>query len=303
MELALLSGASVNGVKGPSPLTDLPHFNLVWGFSVDYMHCVLLGVTRQFTEYLFSSTNCRENYYIGSPSVVVTVNKRLLSIRPPHCVTRLPRPVGDRSFWKASEWRQWLLFYCLPCTLGILDQRYWKHLRCLVEAVYILLLQEFTPGQLDHAEVDFLTQKAFSFRGEHTSRPQCQNGQAMPVRGSRTFSGEEWHSRQNSLERSSSSIGQQWDAPSGSQRQEQRDSGYITPSTSPATSVGGGRGRGFPPRAADLPKPPCKASSEEVEVMDEATDPPPPPVSGHEDMKCQAPNRKSKGKKPVTAPK
>ncbi|KAG0445060.1 hypothetical protein HPB47_000570 [Ixodes persulcatus] len=103
-------------------------------------------------EYLFSSTNCRKNYYIGSPSVVATVNKRLLSIRPPHCVTRLPRPVGDRSFWKASEWRQWLLFYCLPCTLGILDQRYWKHLRCLVEAVYILLLQEFTPGQLDHAE-------------------------------------------------------------------------------------------------------------------------------------------------------
>ncbi|CAN8017007.1 unnamed protein product [Ixodes persulcatus] len=115
------------------------------------MHCVLLGVTPQFAEYLFSLTNCRENYYIGSPSVVATVNKRLLSIRPPHCVSRLPRPVGDRSFWKASKWRQWLLFYCLPCTLEILDQRYWKHLRCLVEAVYILLLQEFTPGQLDLA--------------------------------------------------------------------------------------------------------------------------------------------------------
>ncbi|KAG0436799.1 hypothetical protein HPB47_017753 [Ixodes persulcatus] len=68
MQLALLSGASVNGVKGPSPLTDLPYFNLVWGFSVDYMHCVLLGVIRQFTEYLFSSTNCRENYYIGKLS-------------------------------------------------------------------------------------------------------------------------------------------------------------------------------------------------------------------------------------------
>ncbi|KAG0436434.1 hypothetical protein HPB47_017949 [Ixodes persulcatus] len=151
MQLTLLSGASLNGVKGPSPLTDLPHFNLVWGFSVDYMHCVLLGVIRQFTEYLSSSINCRENNYIVSPSVVPAVNKRLLSIRPPHCVTRLPRPVGDRSFWNASEWRQWLLFYCLSCTLGILDQHYWKHLRCLVEAVYILLLQEFTRGQLDHA--------------------------------------------------------------------------------------------------------------------------------------------------------
>ncbi|CAN8028707.1 unnamed protein product [Ixodes persulcatus] len=151
MQLALRASSSVNGVKGPSPLTDLPHFNLVWGLSVDYMHCVLLGVTLQFTECLFSSTNCRENFYIGSPSVVAAVNKRLLSIRPPHCVTRLPRPVGDRNLWKASVWRQWLLFYWSPYTFVTLEQRYWNHLRCLVEAIYILLLQEFTPGQLDHA--------------------------------------------------------------------------------------------------------------------------------------------------------
>ncbi|KAG0439871.1 hypothetical protein HPB47_016492 [Ixodes persulcatus] len=66
MELALQGGVSVNGVKGPSPLANLPHFNLVWGFSVDYMHGVLLGVARQFADYLFNSTNCHENFYIGT---------------------------------------------------------------------------------------------------------------------------------------------------------------------------------------------------------------------------------------------
>ncbi|CAN7948710.1 unnamed protein product, partial [Ixodes pacificus] len=143
MELALQGGVSVNGVKGPSPLANLPHFNLVWVFSVDYMHGVLLGVARQFTDYLFNSTNCHENFYI--------VNKRLLSIRPPHCVTRLPRPVGDRNFWKANKWRQWLLFYCLPCTLGFLPHCFWNHLGCLVEAIQILLSQELSPRQLEHA--------------------------------------------------------------------------------------------------------------------------------------------------------
>ncbi|KAG0420800.1 hypothetical protein HPB47_003288 [Ixodes persulcatus] len=151
MKLATLTGRPVNGVKGLSPLARLPHFDLVWGFSVDYMHSVLLGVTRIFTDYLFNSTNCREDFYLGSPSIVATVNQRLLSIRPPHTMTRLPRHVGDRCFWKASEWRLWLLFYVLPCTLGILKQRYWKHLRCLVEAIHMLLSEELTPRMLETA--------------------------------------------------------------------------------------------------------------------------------------------------------
>ncbi|KAM7286356.1 hypothetical protein ISCGN_030178 [Ixodes scapularis] len=65
MKLALQRGVSVNGVKGPSPLATQPNFDLVWGFNVDYMHCVLLGVARQFTEYLLNSTNCHEDFYIG----------------------------------------------------------------------------------------------------------------------------------------------------------------------------------------------------------------------------------------------
>ncbi|KAM7284953.1 hypothetical protein ISCGN_031951 [Ixodes scapularis] len=152
MKLALQSGVSVNGVKGPSPFATLPNSDLVWGFNVDCMHCVLLGVARQFTEYLLNSTNCHKHFYIGSPSVVAEVNQRLLSIRPPHCVTRLPRPVGDRNFWKVREWRQWLLFYYPPCTLGILRQLYWNHLCCLVGAIHILLSEELSQGQLKHAE-------------------------------------------------------------------------------------------------------------------------------------------------------
>ena len=35
------------GVKGLSWLSTLPYFDTIRGFSVDYMHCVLLGVCRQ----------------------------------------------------------------------------------------------------------------------------------------------------------------------------------------------------------------------------------------------------------------
>ncbi|CAN7989830.1 unnamed protein product, partial [Ixodes pacificus] len=117
------------------------------------MHCV---VTRQFTDYLFNSTNCREDFYLGNPSIVAYVNQRLISIRPPHTMTHLPRPVGGRCIWKASECRLWLLFYVLPCTLGILKQRYWKHLSCLVEAIHMLLSEELTPRMLETAAVGLL---------------------------------------------------------------------------------------------------------------------------------------------------
>ncbi|KAG0444676.1 hypothetical protein HPB47_013520, partial [Ixodes persulcatus] len=66
MKLALSLGGTfpVNGYFGPSPAVNLPHFNLVWGFTVEYMHAVLLGVVRQITELLLSSSNSQERYYV-----------------------------------------------------------------------------------------------------------------------------------------------------------------------------------------------------------------------------------------------
>ncbi|KAG0434687.1 hypothetical protein HPB47_018943, partial [Ixodes persulcatus] len=87
-----------------------------------------------------------------SPSSVAALDRRLFSITPPHCVTRLPRSLATRSNWKASEWRHWLLYYCLPCTLGILHPRYWSHLAKLVEGVHLLLREELTSSSIDRAD-------------------------------------------------------------------------------------------------------------------------------------------------------
>lgn len=38
----------VFGVKGPSWLSTIPNYNIVEGNVIDYMHCVLLGVTKMF---------------------------------------------------------------------------------------------------------------------------------------------------------------------------------------------------------------------------------------------------------------
>ncbi|XP_077507225.1 uncharacterized protein LOC144116351 isoform X2 [Amblyomma americanum] len=79
------------------------------------------------------------------------VYRGLLAIKPPHSFTRLPRSLKDKCHWKASEWRYWLLFYALPCCLGILPQRYLNHFALLVEAIFTLLLEELTLQQINHA--------------------------------------------------------------------------------------------------------------------------------------------------------
>ncbi|XP_077500047.1 uncharacterized protein LOC144110834 [Amblyomma americanum] len=151
MKLAVRFKDNVNGVKGPSALLSLKGLDLVNGQIVEYMHCVLQGVTKQLTETILSSSNCDQRFYIGAPSTVALIDTRLLAIKPPHCITRLPRPLRERGYWKASEWRQWLLFYALPCLEGILRTEYWKHQSKLSEAIHILLREKLSPSEIDRA--------------------------------------------------------------------------------------------------------------------------------------------------------
>lgn len=76
MKVALESSLVINGYKGPSPAVSLPDFDLVWGFTVEYMHAVLLGVIRQITEMLLSSVNSNERFYIGKMAgILLTFSK------------------------------------------------------------------------------------------------------------------------------------------------------------------------------------------------------------------------------------
>lgn len=112
------------------------------------MHCCLLGVARTLSNLWFDSTNHHEPYYIGTK--ISDINSRLLEIKPLSNITRMPRPISDRFHWKANEWRNWLLFYSLPCLLGILPKKYLNHFGFFVTAIFMLLKDNIT-----HEEIDF----------------------------------------------------------------------------------------------------------------------------------------------------
>lgn len=134
MQTAVTTGEPSHGVKGPTPLVKLSKFDLVWGVCPDYMHAVLEGVAKQLVEIWLSQV--QSPAYIGEPSKCQRVTARLLRLRPPQFFTRLPRTLDDRSMWKASEWKWWLLFYAIPCLDGILERKYHEHLCLLVNGIF-----------------------------------------------------------------------------------------------------------------------------------------------------------------------
>ncbi len=93
MEQAVAQNKSVRRVKGPSPLINMPYFGIVWGFVPDYMHAVLLGVIRQLTELILNNSD--QPYYIGSPNTMRVLENRIKDIKPPHLITRQPRPLAE----------------------------------------------------------------------------------------------------------------------------------------------------------------------------------------------------------------
>nr|XP_054593618.1 uncharacterized protein LOC129160660 isoform X1 [Nothobranchius furzeri]XP_054593619.1 uncharacterized protein LOC129160660 isoform X1 [Nothobranchius furzeri]XP_054593620.1 uncharacterized protein LOC129160660 isoform X1 [Nothobranchius furzeri] len=148
MEQAVEQHRSVRGVKGPSPLINMPYFDIVWGFVPDCMHAVLLGVIRQLTELLLNGRD--QPYCIGSPNTTRVLANRIKEVKPPHLITRLPRPIAE--FWKASEWRAWLLLNSLPVLSGVLQSRYGKRLSLLVFAVFLLLKDNVTFEEINNAD-------------------------------------------------------------------------------------------------------------------------------------------------------
>jgi hypothetical protein len=139
------------GIFGPTVLSHVPNFSLVSGVVIDYMHGILLGVTKKLLTLWFDGKNYKEPFFLGHQ--MSHIDKLLKVIAPPHTIRRLPRKLsGNYQHWKASELRSWLLYYSLPCLKSYLPPVHLQHFACLVEATYLLLGSSITANDLQEAD-------------------------------------------------------------------------------------------------------------------------------------------------------
>lgn len=134
------------GVKGRSILCDIPEFNIIDNLPPDWMHCVALGVCRQFAKMWFDE-------YFSSKEIIVD---SMLKTYKPISGVRPPRPMSDRKHWKAHEWVAWLVYFSLPILQQIFPAKYVQHWALLVEGVTILLKSSIMKSEVYYAEKQLL---------------------------------------------------------------------------------------------------------------------------------------------------
>lgn len=107
-------GRRIIGVIGPSQM--MLYFDMGTGFSTDDLHPVYKGVTEFHTELLLQGIPNGYNVGVNEKALI---NRRLETILTPTHDTRKTKSIDLMHKWKASEWRNWLLYYATLCLEGI----------------------------------------------------------------------------------------------------------------------------------------------------------------------------------------
>ena len=142
---------TVNGVKGPSWLMTLHHYDIIQGTAVDYMHCVLLGVMKLLLTLWFGSEHKRSTFYIGGH--LSLVDQRIKEIKTLSAISHTPQTISQHfKYFKASEYRAFLLYYSLPVLAGVLPPQFWNHYSLLVTAISILLRESISEREIDYCQ-------------------------------------------------------------------------------------------------------------------------------------------------------
>lgn len=144
------------GIKGKSILLNLPNFDIVDGFVIDYLHNILQGVVRLLFRMWFECkrTNGRRNKFYITETQQKILNSRIRNIKSCRFINRKARPLSARKKFKANEIRGMLLYYLPICLLGIMPKEYLDHFMLLSGSTFILLQKTITDADLNTAQMN-----------------------------------------------------------------------------------------------------------------------------------------------------
>jgi len=146
------------GVKGPSALIDLKYFSITEGFVVDYMHNLCSGCVREHLEWMLHPKVGKrmwegmEENNIGMDHLIKAIDSRIASVQSSTSSFRQLRKMSLHANWKAREYLVWIVFYAVPCLMGLLKNEYLLHFSLLSAAVTILLQKSVTVHDLREAD-------------------------------------------------------------------------------------------------------------------------------------------------------
>ena len=135
--------------RGPSPFSQLS-IGMVSQFPMEYMHCVCLGVVKRLIGlWVTGPLHVRIG---GNASQIIS--NALLRFRMfiPNEFVRKPRSLVDYPRWKATEFRQFLLYTGVVALHGIIDEQLFKNFLLLSVGIRILLCPDLTEAMCSFAD-------------------------------------------------------------------------------------------------------------------------------------------------------
>ncbi|KAE8751165.1 hypothetical protein FOCC_FOCC002249 [Frankliniella occidentalis] len=123
---------------------------MVLGMTTDDLHPFFEGAVKFYIEILFGEA--AEVFYIGPPLNIATINARLNTIKPPILISRTPRLIDHRKKYRGHEWRNWILYYAVPCLQEVLPEIYLNHLKLLIRAIFLVSKDSILPEDILEAE-------------------------------------------------------------------------------------------------------------------------------------------------------
>lgn len=130
------------GINGICSLIKIKEFNIIFGFVVDYMHCILEGVAKQLTELHLRNLSAQQ---------IEELDEIMMAIPAPHQVARLTRGLSKRGQWKAREWENYVLFYSYAVLSTFLPNEKLKHWLLFSNSLHILLQKKISFSELETA--------------------------------------------------------------------------------------------------------------------------------------------------------
>lgn len=132
-------------------LLDIPNVGLVSSIPLDYMHLVCLGVVKQFLVKTWVHGKRPHKIHVNR---VNSISNNLLNLKMylPIEFARKPRTLKEGKRWKATEFRQFLLYTSPVVLKNILAIDKYYHFLTLTVAIRILLDNSLLNTYMDYAE-------------------------------------------------------------------------------------------------------------------------------------------------------
>ena len=114
--------------------------SLAYGFQSKNQWCGVIWnhcIEKSVLTFWFSTKEKKANYSFFHKKR--EVNNRLRNIKPNLNLARIPRSLDDLVHWKASEFRNFLLFWRIPVLQDIPTVEYYAHF-CLLVKAHLLTL-------------------------------------------------------------------------------------------------------------------------------------------------------------------